>query len=295
MYKIKLIFKFFILMFLYPKNKRKIIDLYDDKRLVEMINNGYSLGRYGDGEISLMAGNNIGFQKNDKKLSKMLYEALDNYNNQKTKKFIIGMPKAFNNCEGFLSEIKIYWLWYSLRNKTNISKLIKNIKYANANITRPYIDYKKSDYKVFEEKFNLLRKIWNNKDIIFVEGEFSKLGVGNDLFDNAKSIKRIICPNVNAFEKYYDIYNAVLNNYNGELILLALGPTATILSYELSQNENIHCVDIGHIDIEYLWYLKKTQKKESITGKYVNESFDNNYISDDNDKYKSQIIDSIKR
>jgi len=42
--------------------------------------------------------------------------------------------------------------------------------------------------------FKKLKKIWDGKDIIIIESEKSRLGVGNDLFDNTKSIKRILCP-----------------------------------------------------------------------------------------------------
>ena len=36
---------------------------------------------------------------------------------------------------------------------------------------------------------------------MIVEGKKTKLGMGNDLFNNAKDIKRIICPAQNAYEK----------------------------------------------------------------------------------------------
>ena len=37
-----------------------------------------------------------------------------------------------------------------------------------------------------------MKGIWEGRDIIFIEGEKSRLGVGNDLFDNAQSIHRIL-------------------------------------------------------------------------------------------------------
>ena len=50
--------------------------------------------------------------------------------------------------------------------------------------------------------FENLKKIWNGKNIIIIEGRYSRLGVANDLFNNAKSEKRILCPEKNAFAKY---------------------------------------------------------------------------------------------
>ena len=39
-----------------------------------------------------------------------------------------------------------------------------------------------------------------------------------------------------------------------KLILIALGPTATVLSYDLYKL-GYHVIDIGHADIEYEWFL----------------------------------------
>ena len=44
---------------------------------------------------------------------------------------------------------------------------------------------------------------------MLIEGYFSRNGIGNDLFNNAKSIKRILCPPKNAFFVYDKIINEV--------------------------------------------------------------------------------------
>ena len=45
-------------------------------------------------------------------------------------------------------------------------------------------------------------------DCVFVEGDKTRMGVGNDLFDNAKSIQRILCPSESAFDNYDAILEA---------------------------------------------------------------------------------------
>ena len=45
-----------------------------------------------------------------------------------------------------------------------------------------------------------------------------------------------------------------------KLILIALGPTATILAYDLYKL-GYRAIDIGHIDIEYEWFLRKANTK----------------------------------
>ncbi len=52
--------------------------------------------------------------------------------------------------------------------------------------------------------------IFTDKNILLVEGKYSHSGVGNDMFDKAASVKRILGLNKNAFAKYDDIKNEVL-------------------------------------------------------------------------------------
>ena len=78
------------------------------------------------------------------------------------------------------------------------------------------------------------------------------------------------------------------------LFLIALEPTATVLSYDLAK-EGYYALDIGHLDIEYDWFLRKTNKKINIENKWVNEVpgnlFDKNFFDED---YFNQIDCSIK-
>ena len=108
--------------------------------------------------------------------------------------------------------------------------------------------------------FSKIKNIWDGKEILLVEGEKSRLGMGNDLFSNAKKIERILCPAENAFDKYDDIVNKVLEQDSGKLVLIALGMTATVLAYDLHKL-GYWAIDIGHIDIEYEWFLRGAAKK----------------------------------
>lgn len=77
----------------------------------------------------------------------------------------------------------------------------------------------------------------------------------NDLFDNAASICRIEAPATSSFDRYDEILNAALNYAEKDtLFLVALGPTAEVLVYDLFKN-GYQAVDIGHCGSEYEWYL----------------------------------------
>lgn len=167
-------------------------------------------------------------------------------------------------------------------------------KYGNAQITRPYLGQQdKQTSKYIFDKFKLL---FSNKKIVIVEGEYTRFGVGNDLLQNAKSIKRIIVPAVNAFSSYRSILLQTLKMDVDSTYLLSIGPTAKILAYDLF-NTGRRVFDVGHLDLEYEWFLRCANHKINIPGKYVNESSGKKFIdspSISNDKeYLSQIVCTI--
>lgn len=264
------------------------IKFYTDKQTVDMIiNERKSLSRYGDGEFIWMTGEKLNsYQQYSERFSEDLRKAFQSKNPQ----LLIGIPQGIFDSSKCNIYAKMHWRIIKSSFYSRLTKYINfNKIYCNASITRPYIDY--SDREFSHQNFLNLKRIWDQKDIVFVEGEKTKLGIGNDLFDNAKSIKRIICPSVNAYEKLDEIKNAIIQNVNNsQIILTALGPTASILAAHMC-DLGYHIIDIGHIDIEYSWYLKKSILRDEVPGKYVNES-GTKYCSDiyDNDK---KYLDSI--
>ena len=115
------------------------------------------------------------------------------------------------------------------------------------------------------------------------------------MFDNMKSIKRILCPIKNSFNVYEKIIKEVLKIKEKRLILLALGPTATLLAYDLYKL-GYQSIDIGHVDIEYEWYLRKAKRKIIIENKYVNEAKNGGkkIFKIKDKKYYKKIIFKIK-
>ena len=137
--------------------------------------------------------------------------------------------------------------------------------------------------------------------MIIIEGDKVRLGVGNDLFVNAKSVSRIICPSVNAWSVYNDILQdgtEIIKQKaqplaDSPLVLCALGMTATVLAYDLALN-GIQAIDLGHLDIEYSWMLMGAKSKMAVEGKYVNEASDGKSVGASKDaRYLSEIIARI--
>jgi glycosyltransferase family protein len=123
-----------------------------------------------------------------------------------------------------------------------------------------------------------------------IEGEKRRLGVGNDLFKNANSVKRILGPAHNAFDQFDNLLNFAKTQLQNHLVLVAMGPTAKPLAYELAI-DGFQALDIGNLDVEYEWFLQRATKKVIIEGKYTSEAKGGRIVADFIDEnYESQII-----
>ena len=205
-----------------------------------------SVSRLGDGEIKLVAGKKLGFQDENSILQEKMIEVLS----EPIENHIVCLPDIFNDLTIYDSDSQKHWkkhlafyrrYWYRYINK--------QANFYNAFISRCYMMYQNPSMS--SRMFELLKQIWQDRDVIIIEGEQSRLGVNNDLFNNTKSIKRILAPNRNAFNYYQLILDKVTQYDKQEyLILLALGPTATVMAYDLAKL-GYQAIDIGHVDIEY--------------------------------------------
>ena len=139
----------------------------------------------------------------------------------------------------------------------------------------------------------LMKQIWDGQDVLLVEGEKSRLGIGNDLFDNARSIRRILGPVENAFVRYDELFEAAKKHGKDKLILLALGPTASVMSYALFR-EGFRAIDLGHADVEYEWFLRGATTRIPIQNKFVNEAGAGAGVGAlEDETYQSQILEII--
>lgn len=225
-------FKKFIYFYIYcicHQIKYKVHVLDTKKSMQILFDSKKSIARFGDGEMALIMGQSIPYQVYHPALSRRLKEILSS----EQKKCLIGLPYSLGNlcvrtmaevifCNEHFHEMRKHWVKFVDRNQT----------YCTTDITRPYIGI--SDKRKAASRFECFKKFWNGKKVLIVEGEGTRFGIGNNLLVGAAEIKRILCPAENAFEKYEEILQAVSQYDQDFLILIALGPTATVLAYDLS-------------------------------------------------------------
>lgn len=272
------------------KKQFKKITFYKDEEVFEKLaNQKMSISRFGDGEISWIYQKSQGYfgQENSKELSDSLKKVLMS-NDQE---ILIAIPNFFeNNNEYDRKRKKTRNAHLAQYGKKWMKFIDENKVYADSLITRVYYGNPNKNHEIIFEKW---KNVWKNKDVIIIEGNETRFGIGNDLLDGAKSIKRIIAPAENAYSKYSQILAAAMKQNQDNMFLVALGPTATVMSYELAKSGR-QAIDIGHLDIEYEWYKIKATKKTAIPGKYINEvngSYSEEIKSDILKKYEEQIIE----
>ena len=277
---------FYLNRFFYRKYIHSIRVINPEETIRLIVNKHLSVSRFGDGEMYIIKGKDIGFQFHSNELSKRLSEVL----NSKMEKHLICIPRSLVDMSSYTLKARVFWKWSFVKNFRLWSQYLKgNTIYGDSLFTRFYIDMK--DKAVTGERLTILKMLWNDRDLLIVEGRGSKLGIGNDLFENARSIQRILCPSQNAFSRYDSIRIEVQKFETQKLVLIALGPTATVLAYDLAL-QGYQAIDIGHIDIEYEWYLRGSKMKIPIPGKSVNECHSVGEELED-DIYQRQVVSVI--
>lgn len=257
---------------------------------LEEIERKKSIIRFGDGEFSLIAGNDILFQTASTDLSNKLKECLEELDNANV---LLCLPETLTDLSKFEKRVQKNWVINFSDNYMYYRQFCsKEYTYGNAFVSRPYMAYR--DKTKAGKNFEHLISLFEDKNIYIIEGALSRTGVGNNLFEKAKSISRIICPSQNAYEHIEEIKQVSLEKVPKDaMVLLALGPTSKPLGLWLVNN-GYWVIDIGHIDSEYEWYLKRAETKIDIQFKHTAEKSDDNIENCFDQSYLDSIIATIE-
>ena len=262
--------------------------------LHKIIDKKYSLCRFGDGEFDLiLKQNRAWFQKYDIKMAEKLESILISNN----EKILIAIADNYGSLDKYNDRAADVIRQYMTKEKRqeHMSLLDLSREYYDAYVSRPYMIYKDKD-KNASEVFNLYKKLFSDRNILIIEGKNTKTGVNNGLLDGAHSIRRILCPDTNAYSVYDKILDRAIEfALSDDLILITLGPTATILAYDLAM-QGYQAIDFGQVDNEYEWFLRHAKERIVIEGKSVSElawyRIPETQIYDN--RYETQIIAHVE-
>lgn len=270
------------------------IHILDSKKSIQyIIDNRCSVSRFGDGEFDILMGKDGNtFQKANQNLAERLKEVLTATD---APNHIVGLPYPLKDTSNLRPSSRDFWGFYTLWYGKTLKPYFSNKRiYLDTQLSRFYIMYKNKSH--CQTQLRLLKKIWDDRNIVIIEGKYSRTGVGNNLYDNVRSLQRIIGLSTNAFDKYNEMLEAIKQNVSKDkLILLSYGMCATVLAYDLAKL-GYWAIDIGHIDTEYEWMRMGVTENTPIQGKFTNEAGNEgrgNIEECKDDEYNNQIICSI--
>ncbi len=227
-----------------------IIDVF--KTIDLIANSKHSIVRFGDGEINLIQGKTIPFQKASTLLSERLVEVLSS----NKENLEVGIPLFIYSDKSNLIDLSRNF-WSGRNGKyfrdTIQPYLLDNKIYCSAEFTIANTAYKNFNSDLYFEK---LQELWRGRTVTIICGENVFSNISYNIFECAKRVNYIKCPSLNAFDQYDHILKKSLQISKEDLVIVILGPTAKVLVFDLC-NIGYQALDLGHIAKSYDWYKKK--------------------------------------
>lgn len=206
---------------------------------VKRIAAGASWVRLNDGEYNLLIGlHKRAYQELNDKLIERLWEILKSDHD----KILVGISVL----PGF-DDLRSLWKKFIVRKGNRTLKIFEPEKTYYSGLISRLIWTKGEE---FERNIALIKSIWEGRKVLFVVGKGSRFFFSEELFDNIETHEFLYAPAKNAFE-HYDSILADVRQYDKDwLIISSLGPTATVLAYDLAL-EGYQALDFGQIPNVY--------------------------------------------
>lgn len=211
---------------------QETVDLALEKRL--------SLIRYGDGEFNYMMGKNVHYQKFDSALQAFLKKILEEYiKNCADNKYLVCMAEKFLSCKGNkIFAQKRYLLSWSFARRFFNKNYDHNVLYGDA-------------FLFAIENQDIYKKLWamaTVDHIVLVHND--AIYMEQLKIISGKNCHFIKSPERNAFEKFNDIFESIINKVSklgreNTMVVISAGPCAKALVYELAKKD-IWAIDAGH-------------------------------------------------
>ena len=209
----------------------------EEQTIRHIIDHHSSICRFGDGELKLMIGErHKSFQDVNPVLNARLAEVLASNDPN----ILVGIHPVRD-----FDSLGRIWQKFIIRIGPEVLALLDGQRsYPSMGAFRVLPDHSK---EALIERVRLIKQIWQERKILLVVGENSRFTFEEELFNNARSVEFLYAPAKNAFAQYEDIL-ARIQAYdpNEYLIMPVLGPTATVLAYDLAK-QGYQAIDFGQM------------------------------------------------
>lgn len=210
-----------------------------------------SFYRYGDGEIALMMGEGIPFQRADRLLAERLTKLLT----VREQGIMAAIPHCYFHCEqGMIDFVEGFNYAMKRQRRFLIDHCSRDQIYLDTSITQIYQSYETYDFAGYFER---VRKLFCGRKVTLICGQGIFKNIKYNLLDQCETLTYMEAPSKDAFSEYQDILGRALVIPRDHLVCIVLGPTAKPLAYDLHRN-GYQAWDIGHFIKDYDAYCKKT-------------------------------------
>jgi len=209
------------------------MEVHRGKFIFKRLKMGFSLSRYGDGELKVIRGGSItNMQKYDEVLKQKLLKVFEH----PLSKLLIGIPDPLCT-RPYVSKFHRYFDKFILGRSAKEKSV-----FVSSFFSRPSLV--SEDSEVF---FGKMKGIWKEREIVLIN--FNPELPDHFLFRDNKSEFIQISRN-NCFSEYKRIMSSCQQFYNqNKLFLISAGPVATCLAYDLC-SVGEQAIDIGGIAFE---------------------------------------------
>lgn len=209
----------------------------EEQTIRHIIEHRSSICRFGDGEFKLMVGErHKSFQDVNPHLNARLEEVL----NSEDPDILIGIHPVRD-----FDSLGRIWQKFIIRIGPEVLALLNPDRtYPSMGAFRVLPDHSEAE---LVERVQLIKQIWQDRNILLVVGKNSRFTFEPELFNNARSVEFLYAPAKNAFAEYDDIVRRI-RAYSPDqyLVMPVLGPTATVLAYDLARL-GYQAIDFGQM------------------------------------------------
>lgn len=199
----------------------------DEFETVAQVRRGFSLARFGDGELKMSEGNGYRRQHGSQKLADELTAVLRN----PARNCIVGIPTMDPRGPKILN-------WE--RHKPRFARQLNQyMRYYSAFVSRP----DSAPWIENAEYAQSVVNLWAGKRVVILCER--KGSIFRAVRPAARQAVHVECPTHQAYD-YIDMYEYNILRHTPEIVIMSCGPTATCLASRLSAR-GVHAVDLGSI------------------------------------------------
>ena len=222
-----------------------------------LIDHRASIARYGDGELKLCTGRRAKSQVCSAGIQNRMREILVSRNNNNC---LVGIPRIYSSEDKCRMSERKWSFWKNYANDKHLPLYDKYKLYGSAFITRPDaapgIDN--------AEYYAKIKSLWKDREVLILHGKGTGFLKSPSLLDGVKKYQEAIGPPTNAYSEHKSLLKRMLLTSDRDtIILISLGPEATILAWDLACNER-QALDLGHLGMFYAHIHPKDKQWDGV-------------------------------